>query len=347
MTKLWAALGLWGLIATASAQRIGVSGTHFEVDGQRIWISGTNTPWKNWNDFGNSFDEGWWRNEFHRLAAAHVNATRVWISCDGQDPSPGITPEGLVTPPTSQFWRDLDRLFAIARSERVYVMTALISFDHTKPGNVNADRWRRMYADPGNRRSFVDNYVLPLVRRYRDNPYFWAVDVGNELDWMFDNQHQNQQDFIDLVARVANAVHENSRVLVCQGMGTAAKYISAKYQGTILSDASLGAKEPGAHVDFYNIHYYDWVRQWFGSPYEQSPAQMGLTGKPCIVGETPAHGSSGQSILQNWQNAFRLGWQGVMTWTSNGVDDNGSLADFSAAPAWFYAAHPDLVHPRD
>lgn len=347
MKRIAVAVALGLVPAILLGQRISVSGERFVVNGKRIWISGTNTPWKNWNDFGNAFDERWWRDEFGRLAAAHVNATRVWISCNGQNASPGIDASGHVLQPTPKFWRDLDALFAIARSSRVYLMTALISFDHTKDGNVNAARWRRMYGSPANRQSFVDNYVVPLVRRYGGNPYYWAIDVGNELDWMFDNQHMNQADFVDFVARVANAVHRNSHVLVGQGMGTAAKYISAKYQGTILSDASLGGREPGAHVDFYNIHYYDWVRRWFGSPFEQSPEQMDLSGKPCIIGETPSKGSSGQTILQNWQNAFRLGWQGIMTWTSNGVDGNGSLADMRSGPDWFYRAHPELVHPGD
>ncbi len=46
----------------ASAQHITVNGNQFQVDGKRIWISGANTPWKNWNEFGNNFDafaKGW------------------------------------------------------------------------------------------------------------------------------------------------------------------------------------------------------------------------------------------------------------------------------------------------
>ena len=345
MRMVSVALALSLVPAIGLGQRIGVSHGQFEVSGKRIWISGANTPWQKWNDFGGSFDRQWWRSQLHELAAAHVNATRVWITCNGQNSSPGIDASGHVSAPTPKFWQDLDQLFAIAAEEHVYLMTALISFDHTKPGNPNADRWTKMYASPQNRQSFVDNYVVPLVRRYGDNRWFWAIDVGNKLDWMFDNQKQNKEDFIDFVARVAVAVHRNSQVLVCQGMGTAAKYISAKYQGTILSNASLGAKQPGARVDFYNVHYYDWVKRWFGSPFEQTPSDMGLGDKPCIIGEAPAKGSSGQTILQNWQNAFAKGWQGIMPWTSNGVDANGTLTDFKAGPEWFFSQHAGLVHP--
>jgi len=342
--KAFLALALGALIfGQATAQRIRVEGTQFKIGTKQIWISGANTPWQHWNDFGGNFDSSWWREQFHELHEAHVNATRVWISCSGDNPSPGILPDGLVTPPTAKFWTDLDVLFGLAKSERIYLMTALISFDHTKKGNRNAEAWQRMQRSARNRGSFVTEYVVPLLKRYGSNPYFFAIDVGNEIDWHWDNQGMKQEDTLDLIARVANAVHQNSKVLVCQGMGTAAKYLSAKYKGNCLSYASLGSKQPWAHVDFYNIHYYDWVRQWFSSPFDQSPEEMGITGKPAIVGEAPAHGSAGMSIRANYQKAFANGWQGFMPWTSNGVDDNGSLKDMSPGPLWFYQSHRALL----
>jgi len=344
--KLSVALSILAFASVASAQRIKVLGTQFQVDGKQIWISGANTPWQHWNDFGGNFDAAWWRDQFGQLRQNHVNATRVWISCNGDNPSPGIAPDGAVTAPTPKFWADLDQLFQIAKSEHVYLMLALFSFDHTKAGNRNAQAWQKMQASPSNRASFVDNYVVPLARRYAANPYFFAVDVGNEIDWHWDNQGLKQADTVDLIARVANAVHKNSHALVCQGMGTAAKYLSAKYKGNCLSDESLGSKQPGAHVDFYNIHYYDWVRPYFSSPFEQSPEEMGLVGKPAIVGEAPAHGSAGRSIEANYRDAFAKGWQGFMPWTSNGVDANGSLKDFSPASNAFYKSHPTLVDPH-
>ena len=334
-----AVLGATGAIA----QRISVNGAEFKVGGNRIWISGANTPWENWNDFGGKFEPAWWRSQLQALHRNHVNATRVWLSCSGENASPGIKSDGTVIAPTSKFWSDADQLFAIAKSEHVYLMVALISFDHTKAGNHNFQAWQNMQRTQNGRASFVSQYAVPLVKRYGSNPYFFAIDVGNELDWHWDNQGMRQADTVDLIARVANAAHRYSHVLVCQGMGTAAKYLSAKYKGNCLSDTSLNSKQPGAYVDFYNIHYYDWVRQWFSSPFESTPADMGLTGKPCIVGEMPAKGSAGQTIEANYRSAFALGWQGVMPWTSNGVDTNGKLSDMAPGARWFFGAHPQLL----
>jgi len=343
MKRFLAAAAVSLFAAATFAQRISVHGTQFEENGKPIWISGANTPWQHWNDFGGNFDAGWWRDQFHSLHEKHVNATRVWISCNGDNPSPGIRPDGIVTSPTPRFWQDLDQLFATAKAERVHLMLALFSFDHTKEGNHNYKSWQAMQSTSEGRASFVSQYATPLIKRYGANPYFFAVDVGNEIDWHWDNQKMKQADTVDLIARVANAVHKNSRVLVCQGMGTAAKYLSAKYSGNCLSDASLSAHQAGAHVDFYNIHYYDWVRKWFSSPFEQSPEEMGISGKPAIVGEAPAKGSAGMSIVENYQKAFAKGWAGFMPWTSNGVDANGNLADFASGPEWFFRAHPNLL----
>jgi hypothetical protein len=88
-----------------------------------------------------------------------------------------------------------------------------------------------MYSRPEGRQSFVDNYTVPLVERYKESPWFFAIDVGNELVWTWENHKVARKDTLDLVARVANAVHARSKVLVCEGEGAGPKYNSEKYEG--------------------------------------------------------------------------------------------------------------------
>ena len=201
-----------------------------------------------------------------------------------------------------------------------FLMLALISFDHSKPGNRNAEAWRRMYSRPEGRKSFVDNYTIPLVERYKGNPWFFAIDVGNELVWTWENHKVARKDALDLVARVANAVHARSQVLVCEGEGAGPKYNSSKFAGNLYSDKSLGGSNR-PHVDFYNIHYYDWVRPWFGSPFERSPADYGMDDKPCIIGECPARAVPAsrlpKTIRMRSQRAGRASCLGHRTeWTA-------------------------------
>jgi hypothetical protein len=67
--------------------------------------------------------------------------------------------------------------------------------------------------------------------------------------------------------------------------------------------------------------------------------------KPCIIGECPARGSAGQSIADNYRSAFAKGWQGIMPWTSNGVDRNGNLTAMRPGLEWLVKAHPQLIDP--
>jgi len=68
----------------AFGDRITVSGTQFMAATNRLWINGVNTPWHRWNDFGGQFDPDWWDQHLQQLHQSGINATRVWISCNGE-----------------------------------------------------------------------------------------------------------------------------------------------------------------------------------------------------------------------------------------------------------------------
>lgn len=329
------------------AQRIRVQGNKFLVGENPIFMLGANTPWNNWNDFGNNFNAGWWSSHFAEMHRSGLNCTRVWISCDGQNASPGISGSGTISESTGTFWNHVTQLFQTAQTNEIYVMIALISFDHSKEGNRNANAWRAMYKSAQNRQSFVDNYVIPFLRKFGDNPYFWSIDLGNELDWVHENDGVPIADVFDLLARVANAVHDNSEVLITLGTGAGPKYLSPTYGTNYYSDAELQKLQPGAYIDFYDNHYYDWMMEWFSSPFLMGPEDWQIDDKPCLIGEYSANGVDGLRPADCLQKAHELGWLGVMPWTSNGVDGNGSLSSFGSAFKSFADAHSDFVFPPD
>jgi hypothetical protein len=343
---LFAAIQLMFTIP-ASAQRIYVDGNNFKVDGRQIWINGTNTPWNRWNEFGGNFNESFWREEFARLVIYGVNSTRVWLSCDA-DGHVRITEDGYVNGPTEKFWSDVDKLMEIAEEYQIYIMAAAISFDHVRQGRDVA-AWKKMYGDPENRQSFVDNYIKELVTRYGDNPWFFAVDVSNEIEWVWENHDVDREDAIDLIARVANGVHENSDILVTQGMGAGPKYNSTGTdfsEGNVVSDESLSSKQPGAYLDFYKLHYYEWQDRWFSNPFDRSPEDWGIDDKPCVIGECRANGTNaGYTYPEALTRAFGLGWQGIMPWTSNPIGRLGTIYDHGPGSLAFTRAYPDLVYP--
>jgi hypothetical protein len=155
----------------------------FVVDDQQIFINGANTPWIAWDDFGGSYDSNDWDSAFQDLQDARVNCTRVWITCSGEV-GIDIDWDGYVSGATQAFWEDVDSLMAIAKSKKIYLMIALTSFDSAFDSKYV--QWRNMYASDTNRAAFVDNLVIPFVNRYKDNPYFFAIEAVNEIEWVFE-----------------------------------------------------------------------------------------------------------------------------------------------------------------
>lgn len=345
-------LPLW-----SNAQHITVSGNKFLVDGKEIFMNGANTPWNNWNDFGGNYKSSWWDAEFQRIKNTGGNSTRIWITCSGEV-GVTISTDGTVTGATTAFWSNVDDMFQLAKKNKIYIKATLISFDHFKNSNGTYPRWRNMILSNDKVTSFVDNYAIPFVKRYNDNPYLWAVDICNEIEWVNQDAADGNIAWNRLqyfVARVASAIHENSQVLVTLG-SAAVKWNSDKFEGNYWSDAKLKAQnnKDNARLDFYSPHFYGWVVKWFGNfAVDKTPAYYGLNDRPCVIGENPAKGvfddgATPTLVVQPSQMfvaAYKNGWKGLMPWTSNGVDTNGNLNDFGVGLLAFQTAHPELVDP--
>ena len=354
--------------------RIRIDGNYFVVgddNPQRIWINGVNTPWNHWNDFsGNNFDYEWWDRHFAALRANGVNASRVWISCTnnygrgnqhGQVPIFDIDENGMISGISERHWEHLDSFFGIAERHGIYIMATLLSFDHFRYNewhNRDPYRWRKMLQSEETINAFIEHYTIPFVERYRDNPFLWSIDLMNEPDWVYEEHgHILWEDISLFFARNTAAIRQNSDILVTVGMAFSkynSDYLNEGYEGNKISDAFLQSlyNNPYAALDFWSPHYYDWVGQWFGHPFTSSPFGQRSAGgwglcpsKPALIGETSGHGTAGFTLIEDYINAFNNGWQGVMAWTSNGVDDHGNFEDIILATNYFATLHPGLVFP--
>jgi hypothetical protein len=346
-----------------SAQNIYIENNKFKINEQELYLNGANTPWNKWNDLGRSFDYKWWNNHFAEMHESGINSTRVWLSCDSNHSAVKITPEGYFEGLTEAFWTDMDSLMAIAQKHQIYIMGALISFDHFKASGKNSSAWVNMIKSEENMNAFAENYAVALVKRYQNNPYFFAIDVCNEIIWISNTENTSENavpwsNIQYLIGKVAQRVHETSKVLVCAS--NYIKYTSTKYDGNKYSDQNLQKMVPdtNAYVDFYKIHYYAWVSRWFsGFHPNNTPAYYSLNNKPCITGEMPANEivawnaeKSAETYLMSIKDAYEIsfqnGWQGTMAWTSNGVDEFGNLeTNLAEATVAFRNQHYDLVFP--
>ncbi len=320
-------------------------------------MNGANTPWNHWNDFGGDYISSWWDSEFQRIKNAGGNCTRIWISCSGET-GLLISEDGIVTGATNSFWSDVDDMFRLAEKNKIYIKATLISFDHFKNNHAKYQSWRNMILSDQGVNSFIVNYVNPFVGKYKNNPYLWAIDICNEIEWVNQNEECGKIAWPRLqyfAARVASAVHDSSKVLVTLG-GGAVKWNSPKFEGNFWSDSALQnlVNKDNARLDFYSLHYYGWTVRAFGNfAIDKSPADYEINDRPCVIGENPAKGVYNDAANPKLEvpasemfiAAYKKGWKGIMPWTSNGVDSNGTLDDFKSGLQAFKTLHPELIQP--
>ena len=345
-----------------SESKITIENNLFKVNGKQIWFNGANTPWNKWNDFGGGYDDKWWDTHFAELHKAGLNSTRVWINCNSDNGAIAIDETGMIGEITAAHWDDLDKFFETARRNKIYIMATLLSFDHFQDRGERAEaaaKWRSMLYNKKSAESFAEKYVIPFVKRYDSNPYFWSIDLMNEPDWVYEVKICGQipwENTSYLFAVCSAAIHEHSKIPVTVGMSFP-KYNSdrADCEGNKVSDAFLQSLYPNklAYLDFWSPHYYDWVGQHYGVPFCMTPEEFGMDpSKPSIIAECCAKGSAGKTkdtenntIVTDYKSAFENGWQGVMPWTSNGVDANGDLSDLSPGTLYMSENHRELIFP--
>jgi len=323
------------LIKSDGSARVTVEGNHFAVGGKKLWLCGTNTPWDNWNDFGGNFDAAFWDEHFAMLHDAGINSSRVWILCSG-DYGIRFDKQGMVTGMTDKFWNDVDQLMAIAAKHKIYIMATMMSFDCCKTGNRNHLKFREMLQDEEKVQSYVDNYIIPFAQRYDSNDYLFSIDLCNEPDWIEENDECgkiNWRSLVPFFGKCAQGIHQNSDILVTTGIA----YIpnNSDERGTNVLSDSLLEHYAGAdsYMDFYSVHFYDWMIQWHKDPFGLSPEEYGLlTSKPNVMGECSAKGSVQDQIdlVNAAEMLYDKGWDGVYPWTSTGTDENGGWNEVSA-----------------
>lgn len=348
------------LMMTSHAQTVSITGNQFTVNGQPIWFNGINTPWHNWADLGGNFDPSWWRDEFQRYADSKINLARVWIHCEGSN-SPSTNTNGFVTGASASFWTHFDSLVAISKEKKVYILPCLWSFDMVKNTYPTFQRYRNLVSSQANIQSYVDNFLVPLIQRYDDEPYVLGWEICNEPEWMFKNAENgpmSKENIQRLHAMCAAAIHKNCTKPVTTG-ASSVKWNSPLYEntgddaGNVWGEAALQAvyNDPDAFMDFYQVHWYPWMTQWYYSPFQRTTEFYQIDDRPVLVGETQGRDHCDsyvcQTLVEMYENSYLNGFDGVCGWKTPQNDGHGTLQDIAVATNAFYSNHPALVYPGE
>lgn len=321
------------------------------------FLYGTNWAWRNWGaDFGGV--AAWGKqgvaqasvsvsSEMQAMRTAGVSVIRWWMwprllteSIQfGDDDAPSSIEGSLIA--------DVQKALELAEVNDVYLIFTPFSFDNFAPtaveGGVLSRSLEPMVTDPARRQKLMDNLITPLAQAVESSPYrkrMIAWDMLNEPEWaiagpgLYGGEDFTPSPSLEAVTHaqmeaflkeMTSTLRASSRALVTIG-SAAIKWSKAWSQ---------------VDVDFYQLHYYDWVYAWY--PYQTVTLQsVGLTDKPVVMGEFPNQGlaavggNPARTAAELQTDLWNQGYAGTISWAYN----DGPFPWDPAALATFASLHP-------
>ena len=323
------------------------SQTYIPFKGAPIYLNGINIPWNHFGwDIGRhpqkgiGYDSLWFEEAFSTLASEGVNSARFWIHTDGRA-SPEFLQNGFVTGLDGIFFEHLDDLVQRAEAHNIYLIFCLWTFELVQDKRSCCGQFAGNHSDlirePAKTQSYIDQVLIPMVKRYAQSCAVFAWEIINEPEWAIENIGTEKGvvpkvDMQRFVAMQAEAIHAHSDQLVT--VGSASLKWNSSYtpptKGNFWSDEALQQAWPsaGSYLDFYQIHFYDWMKEGRANfdPYSR-PADFWNLEKPTIIGEASPY-SSYYNPNQMLQNAFHNAFAGHFFWS---YAANGNTAGWNAS----------------
>jgi|GEM_PF-1305730 len=347
---LGAGLAVCLLAGLLPARLEAAAANRISIRGKDLFLNGINMAWNHWGEDLTRYDSAVFGDMFRNIAAAGGNSVRWWMHCDGQA-TPSYDAQGRPTGMPEAAFDNLGRMLDLAASHGVMVMPVLWSFDMAKNNRAN------IITDTAATHSYIRTVLDPMVRRYRGHPGLLAWEICNEPEWMLDDdgstiQRVTKAQLQRFHGLLAAAIHRaDPGALVTTGSASFKwNSPSPAAKGNYYSDQALQAAaggDPLARLDFYQVHYYSWMRGggWSYSPWDAGYAYWGLD-KPVVIGELPAKGEAGYlDPVQMHVGSVDSGYAGVMSWAylDNRSDKEGAWAEARPGIAAVHARIPDAI----
>lgn len=360
MNKFAKAALIASILGSASvafaAPGLTVSGTDLMLNGKKIFFSGTNLAWADYNsDVGESpLDENAWRKAVEGTRAAGGNAIRWWLF-NNMSQSPAIDPSThLVTGLKASTISNMKKALDIAEEYGVMVSMCLFSHNLMEPNQwgiyandkLDITANETLFEDEGTK-AFIDNVLIPVVKGIGNHNALMTWEVFNEPEGMtsecsgWTTKKMALAKIQKFTNKVAAAIHNtNKDLLVSTGS------VNIQYQKH-WNDAALvnAGGEANGTLDFFQTHYYPYYQGDAISPFVNNATKMqstyGYDAKPMIIGEFPASGWSGDtytasmaaktqiSTVDAYKNAFEGGYAGALAWQYIGDKTESNFGGYS------------------
>ncbi len=342
--------------AAFAAPGLTVNGTDLLYNGKKIFFSGTNLAWSDYNsDVGDApLNENAWRKAVEGTRAAGGNAIRWWLF-NNMSQSPEIDQSThLVSGLKENTIANMKKALDIAEEYGVMVSMCLFSHNLMEPKQwgLYADEKlditanEKLFEDEGTA-AFITNVLNPVVKTIGNHKALMTWEVFNEPEGMtsecsgWTTQKMALAKIQKFTNKIAAAIHtQNPELLVSTGS------VNIKYQ-KYWNDAALieaGGEAKGT-LDFFQTHYYPYYQDNAVSPFVNTAAQMATTygydSKPMIIGEFPASGWKGETYRSSfaakteisteecYRKAFDGGYAGALAWQYIGDKTESQFGGYS------------------
>jgi len=144
--------------------------------------------------------------------------------------------------------------------------------------------------------------------------------------------------------KIAAAIHNSSDQKVTMGSASI-MWNSYSYNASAnyWDDQALisAAEDSLAYLDFYQIHYYDWMFGLGCNPFYTNPIFWKLD-KPAIIGEFPAKDGE-YDVGSMLRLGLSNGWAGVLSWSYWGGDGAGKWINCKNEHLAMRNLYPDII----
>jgi len=291
-------------------------------------MAGLNIPWNNfgYDIGGNSFDAEWFESYFADAQNNGQNIARFWVHTDGARAGLEYNNDGTIKGLTSTYNDDLQHLLGLAQNHEVVVQLCLWSFDMCKDETSQGSTKASIISNKVITESYIENALRPMLEAVSQYPNL-IIETINEPEWCMTGpgNTQDQVDVTDMqrfVAMIAEASHAAGRKVTTGSASLKWSSFASESDASYWHDAALQAAHPSASgrtgtMDFYNVHYYDWMYN-SNSGYDPMRADVDHweLDKPTVVAEIPPT-SSHYTVQETLDVSSANGFKGVMFWAYN------------------------------
>lgn len=324
-------------VGTAAAARLKVSGKDLTYNGQKVFLNGCNIAWHNYGyDFGNGGYDGTLEQWLREIGGSGGNSIRVWVHVEGYS-TPRWDSNGYVTQcdQSGTFEADVKKLLDAAQAADVLVVLVLWNGAYlTNQAAVN------LIWDDAKLDAYINNCLNSLVTQVKGHPALGAFEVVNEPEGSilvssdsepcYDTTTIGQsgagwtglyipmERYLRFIGRQNQAIRAiDPEVLITLGswgqfaQSDAFSNTHNHYTDECLNKAAGGSN---AHLDFFQIHAYDWGGSWSpNAPFTVDADAYGL-GKPVVLGEYASVCGAGTSLPDLYSYAYEHGYSGGWSW---------------------------------